>query len=281
MSLQYNTLDRSKHEIRLIRFLRNNKTPMEISLSSVFMDDHPQYHCLSYVWGNPTPVYPIVADGVEILVNQNLGEALQRIEGEDDVEFLWADALCINQKNEVEKMHQVRMMDRIYGEANAVLAWLGPEADSSGEVLDEVSRVGGILIRNLFNVPYPSNKKDELSAAMNLGIHKTTMVILSWMHFLTDPENTGRPRVPDCWADIGWGHSEYRLSIEAYVAFFSRPYWRRVWILQELATARNADLLCGTRKVPLVSLCALRRFVTSAISLVSLPEAACTHTSMA
>ncbi|PQE09074.1 Heterokaryon incompatibility protein [Rutstroemia sp. NJR-2017a BVV2] len=273
MSLQYNTLDRSKHEIRLIRFLRNNKTPMEISLSCVFMDEHPQYHCLSYVWGNPTSVYPIVVDGVEILVNQNLGEAFQRIEGEDDVEFLWADALCINQKNEVEKMHQVQMMDRIYGEATVVLAWLGPEADSSGEVLDEVSRVGGIVLRNMTKVPYPLDMVDDLLAAGELSSHKAAMLTLSEINVLTDPEGTGRPRIPDCWDDIGWGHAEHQLSIEAWSAFFSRPYWRRVWILQELATARASYLLCGTRKGPLVCLCALLRFVVVVSALVPLPQA--------
>ncbi|PQE28346.1 heterokaryon incompatibility protein [Rutstroemia sp. NJR-2017a BBW] len=246
---------------------------MEISLSSVDIGKHPRYHCLSYVWGNPASVYPIVVDGVEVLVNQNLGEALARIEGEDGVEFLWADALCINQNSVVEKMHQVQMMDRIYEEAAVVLAWLGPEADSSGEVLDEVSRVGGIIIRNLINTPYPSNMKDELGAAIMLSIHKATMLILQWIDVLMDPNDTGRGRVPDCWADIGWEHSEHRLSIEAWTAFFSRPYWRRVWIIQELATACNADLLCGSRRVSLGYLCALRRFATAAIALVTLPEA--------
>ena len=67
----------------------------------VSKDDKPSYHCLSYVWGDPTPVWPIVVDDTEVLVAQNLGEALQRVANEQDVEFLWVDALCINQKDDV------------------------------------------------------------------------------------------------------------------------------------------------------------------------------------
>jgi len=149
MALQHDTLDRSINEIRLIRFHRNNKTPLEISMKIVSKDEKPSYHCLSYVWGDPTPVWPIVVDDTEVLVAQNLGEALQRVANEQDVEFLWVDALCINQKDEVEKLHQVHMMKTIYSDAIAVLAWLGPEADSSGDVMDELSHAGSILVGQL------------------------------------------------------------------------------------------------------------------------------------
>jgi len=50
-------------------------------------------------------VWPIRVDDTQVLVTQNLGEALQRVADEQDVEFLWADALYINQKDEDEKLH--------------------------------------------------------------------------------------------------------------------------------------------------------------------------------
>jgi hypothetical protein len=162
MSLQYNELNESNNEIRLIRFLRNSKTPLQISLSTVSKDEAPRYHCLSYVWGDPTPVWPIVVDDTQVQVTHNLGEALQRVSEEQDVEFLWADALCINQMDEDEKLHQVYIMSKIYSEAIAVLAWLGPEADSSGNILDEISRVGAILIFELGRTPYPKGAKASI-----------------------------------------------------------------------------------------------------------------------
>jgi hypothetical protein len=48
-----------------------------------------------------------MVNGVTIKVTQTLGEALRRMEKEEEVNFLWADALCINQDSEAEKVHQV------------------------------------------------------------------------------------------------------------------------------------------------------------------------------
>ncbi|OAG06026.1 HET-domain-containing protein [Paraphaeosphaeria sporulosa] len=36
---------------------------------------------------------------------------------------LWVDAVCIDQSNTSERTYQVRMMDRIYSEAECVVVW--------------------------------------------------------------------------------------------------------------------------------------------------------------
>ncbi|KAK0641692.1 heterokaryon incompatibility protein-domain-containing protein [Cercophora newfieldiana] len=40
--------------------------------------------------------------------------------------YFWVDALCIDQKNLMERSHQVNMMGTIYKSAERVLLWLGP-----------------------------------------------------------------------------------------------------------------------------------------------------------
>jgi hypothetical protein len=42
-----------------------------------------------------------------------------------DWTHIWVDAICINQRDEREKSHQVRAMDKVYSNAVAVSAWLG------------------------------------------------------------------------------------------------------------------------------------------------------------
>ncbi|PMD53878.1 HET-domain-containing protein, partial [Hyaloscypha bicolor E] len=44
---------------------------------------------------------------------------------------LWADAVCINQRDNKEKGHQVALMAKIYSNANCVLVWLG---ESNGAI---------------------------------------------------------------------------------------------------------------------------------------------------
>src|SRR4051794_26713260 len=54
-----------------------------------------------------------------------------------------ADGICINQNDEEEKTHQVRMMDRIYAFGKKVLIWLGdmepPKALGSLELLCQLA----------------------------------------------------------------------------------------------------------------------------------------------
>jgi hypothetical protein len=46
--------------------------------------------------------------------------------------WLWVDALCIDQENFKERMHQVRAMSRIFAGAERVLVWLGLEIQGAG-----------------------------------------------------------------------------------------------------------------------------------------------------
>jgi hypothetical protein len=42
----------------------------------------------------------------------------------------WIDALCINQKSNKERGHQVQLMGDIYSRASKVVVWLGDEGTS-------------------------------------------------------------------------------------------------------------------------------------------------------
>lgn len=42
-------------------------------------------------------------------------------------EYLWVDAICIDQKNLREKESQVSMMDSVFGGAEKVVVWLGKD----------------------------------------------------------------------------------------------------------------------------------------------------------
>jgi hypothetical protein len=51
---------------------------------------------------------------------------------------LWADAICINQEDIVERNHQVQLMRDIYRSAELVVAWLGEEKDESDLAMDMI-----------------------------------------------------------------------------------------------------------------------------------------------
>jgi len=97
------------------------------------------YAALSYVWGDENMTSKIVVNGQEIQVTRNLEVALRALRGRPDFEAgykLWVDALCINQADHEERERQVGKMRNIYGNAWAVIAWLGEEENESDKAIN-------------------------------------------------------------------------------------------------------------------------------------------------
>ncbi|KAK1972367.1 heterokaryon incompatibility protein [Colletotrichum sublineola] len=103
---------------------------------------HPRYHrfiwgdygALSYTWGDQTVRVPIVINGQIVLIGQSLEAALRALSSDPDyIEGLkiWADAICINQKDLDERNLQVKRMRMIYGKALIVSIWLGAVPDAA------------------------------------------------------------------------------------------------------------------------------------------------------
>jgi hypothetical protein len=108
-----------------------------ISLSSNIVS----YDAVSYTWGNPLACRPIIIDGHPRLIADNLYQFLQQaknVPGRLD-SWLWIDALCIDQTNAAERMHQVGLMAEIFGRAAQVVVWLGPRHSDSDIAMQALS----------------------------------------------------------------------------------------------------------------------------------------------
>lgn len=171
------------------------------------------YSALSYTWGEYGPKKNIIhVNGCEFHATENLHSALQRIRKSDQVIYVWVDAICINQDDEEEKGHQVKQMAAIYANAEEVLIWLGESDDDIEWLMDLVSFVAK------FRVRLPPTEKD-------------------W-HLL----HSGMS------AKISMSH-DYRLRTTKQEfglhGILNRPWFHRAWILQEVAMARAAKIMCG------------------------------------
>jgi hypothetical protein len=71
--------------------------------------------------------------------------------------ILWIDAVCINQGDNEEKLHQIQTMARIYSVASRVLVWLGEAADDSDEAIDALR----IAVRGLKRLADGSARSEE------------------------------------------------------------------------------------------------------------------------
>jgi hypothetical protein len=79
----------------------------------------------------------ITIDGADLPIATNLDAALRRC-GDARARTppgvptpIWADGICISQKDVPEHNQQVRLMRRIYSQYQTGLIWLGEEADGS------------------------------------------------------------------------------------------------------------------------------------------------------
>jgi hypothetical protein len=128
----YSRLEEESQQIRLLLVHPGDgdSTPT-CELVQVSLHDEPRYFALSYAWGDASVTSPIVLNGEEKAVAVNLAAALRNLRHESWIVPLWVDALCIDQKNVVEKGSQVLQMTKIYASAVCAWLWLGEEADDS------------------------------------------------------------------------------------------------------------------------------------------------------
>ncbi|KAL0472944.1 heterokaryon incompatibility protein domain-containing protein [Neurospora intermedia] len=151
-------------------------------------------------------------------VNQNLHLALLALRQPNQDRLLWIDAICIDQDNHKEKGHQVGRMRQIYENAEQVLIWLGPSSCEIDSLLDWVRRWD-----------FDTRQRPEAHIAKGW--------IDSWIR-LTNLETVFHGD----WIVASW-HS-------ALQDILTRSWFRRVWILQEVASAKRATILCGSKAIP-------------------------------
>src|SRR5271155_4455834 len=128
--------------IRLLRLepRGDHNDPLRVNLVTFALETSPKHEALSYVWGDPDRTEPIECNGEPFKVTENLFSALSHLHYRDRIRLLWVDAVCINQKDNSEKSHQVSIMGSIYRRAERVLIWLGPAADQSDVAFGYIDR---------------------------------------------------------------------------------------------------------------------------------------------
>jgi Heterokaryon incompatibility protein (HET) len=151
-------LDASKHQIRILELLGGSGSDkIECKSSVVSLEHNPAYTALSYVWGNDKDLLLITLNGyVDFPIIRNLYIALKYLRKEDEAVTLWVDALCINQKNTIEKNHQVKIMGEIYTKATHTCIWLGEGADDSDLAMQLIRKLDGNNMRSPDNNISPS-----------------------------------------------------------------------------------------------------------------------------
>ena len=138
-------------EIRLFRvrtsFLHPAIIKLEFGVTNLSSAD--PYIAISYEWGSDQIVSTAeLDDGFQIGLTESAAEIIKYVLGERRrKEWVWMDAICIDQNNEVEKRHQVALMGKIYSSASQVFACIGPHFRGGDKALKFLPKVHKILER--------------------------------------------------------------------------------------------------------------------------------------
>lgn len=123
----YSPLRTDKQEIRLLTLLSGRfEEDIQLKLSIANLDEKPSFAALSYCWGHPKNLTSVTLDEQKFRVTWNMESALRNWRSAQEDLLIWADAICINQSDELEKASQVRIMGKIYasGRSLTIAIWI-------------------------------------------------------------------------------------------------------------------------------------------------------------
>lgn len=230
-AFEHDPLPDSTTHFRLLHILRGDfgqHAECEISLWPI--DDAPSYYAISYTWGDPADTTEITVNGKPLAVRRNCAYVLQQVFATEASRYYWVDAICIAQTSTQERNHQVGIMGKIYSRAKHVFACVGPHADDSEWLMATLEQQRPIL---------------EEIAKWGQSIRE---------YHLDVNRDWANPIYRRVWRRLRCRFTMNRSGrlrmTKAFISFMQRPYFTRVWILQELHLATGISYCCGIAVQP-------------------------------
>ena len=215
---QYSPLSKTDPHIRLVTLNPGSwLDEIRCTVQVVPFNGRPVYEALSYVWGDPGVRKPIRLDDQDFQVTQNLWLAMRRLRDVSTARVIWIDAICINQNDNGEKSQQVSMMGEIYKRCKGCIIWLGENSESveAGVKSDTAARAC------------------ELLGVLAADKHLPELPCFS----VAEGERT----------DIS---EHYEGHFQALKTLLDLPWWRRIWVIQELVLPASVRFLYASEELP-------------------------------
>ncbi|KAJ8132716.1 hypothetical protein O1611_g911 [Lasiodiplodia mahajangana] len=212
---------------------------------------HPfqRYEALSYVWGDlGDPEYVFLEGGVQLPVTKNLYAALRSLRQRRTGRKLWIDALCINQNDYEEKKIQLGLMRRVYQQAEKVVAYLPlsvPDQKNINELVPKIMRASMLYKEHMDSAEKDESNQGQYTGPLNsisdpdtekIPINENEPLSVTLSSAFGDNkqylEGFGLPRVDSpLW--------------DSWRRLFASPYFRRIWIWQEVTLGNNLRIWFG------------------------------------
>lgn len=213
-------------EIRLLSINSNTESSKNGRCIDCILFNHkietaPEYIAVSYAWGAHDELETIAVNGRMLRVRRNCWYVLHQAHVQGISSQLWMDAVCIDHQDIREKSVQVGMMADIYRKAINVNVCLGPHGDNSQKLFVQMRKharqLGEAGLKNLMARPKPGPGEATTEYMNDVGV-------LTWFE--------------------SWREESPRIDHELG-QLYRRPYFGRLWIVQEVFCAKHVMVLRG------------------------------------
>ncbi|KAI6862962.1 hypothetical protein KC323_g5231 [Hortaea werneckii] len=216
----YGPLNEHRKEFRQLLVRRGPGTePLDCVLQHAYLfENPPSFETVSYAWGDVHACHQLIVNGHGLPVSANCAQVLRRMRHPDRDRLLWIDAVCINQDDLRERSWQVSMMADIYSSAQCNLIWLG-------ECPNIVASAAATAIRSIMDQVHEEIK--EMCRFHEAVIHA---------QYGVSKHSTHPMRVD--------------FDFSSLLQLFASPWFRRLWVVQEVALARQNICHYGDLQIP-------------------------------
>jgi hypothetical protein len=222
----YLPIDAWSKEIRLLTLEPGHGNEIiRCTLSHAFLDKYPipHYETVSYTCGDPALRSEIILHGHPTSVLASSEVVLRRVRRPTAQSVLWIDSICIDQENTEERGQQVSKMYEIYAKTSRNLIWLGPDDGHTEQAV--------VSIRTVLDA-----MAQEYNGLENLG------------SILRD--NQGNEQI----SSTGLSVINLDKILDSLVHFYNSPWFRRLWVLQEVSLAPTSICYRGSYEIPILDI---------------------------
>jgi hypothetical protein len=233
----YHPLDSSRQEIRLLHVQgRQNADDVLIcTLKTVSLldDPKPPYKAISYFWAEVSGTATIELNGALVDIPGSAAKVLRQFRLLSSSRILWIDALCINQEDLNERSQQVALMGQVYRSSQGTLAWLGDSDGATERTLRTLNRISNEFYNPIYGSD-PGISDDRKGTELSDEFDKV----------LEDDD------------------------VQSALDFYRRPWFSRVWVIQEAVLAKTSTCYCGPHTILWNTVCRSTRWLGNFIDRV-------------
>jgi len=167
------------------------------------------FQAVSYRWSSDALSHTLWTPDGEIKITSSLSAALHALRHRREPTVLWADAICINQRDLREKEEQIPLIPQIFQRATCVIVFLGND----------------------------NHDEAAIEALMQIRVNEALKHVgEEWPKDL--------PGIPAHWIGKSVPPAEDMIWSQINT-LFARSWFQRAWIIQEVVVAMSVRVVCG------------------------------------